>query len=68
MNKVLFDNMSEESSDPISQNDISTCSICGASFSSKLILCPNCGPPFQPSDEPEETGISFKQALLRITI
>jgi hypothetical protein len=44
------------------------CSTCGAKVSSGGLFCRECAPPILPIDEPEETGISFEQALKRIFI
>jgi hypothetical protein len=45
---------------------ISYCSICGAKIFSKEIFCFECGVPDLPEKEPEEAGISFLQAIIRI--
>ena len=42
------------------------CSVCGAKIFPKSIFCFDCGPPDLPKKEPEETGISLEQALVRI--
>ena len=44
------------------------CATCGAKVSSGGLFCRECAPPILPIDEPEETGISFEQALKRIFI
>jgi hypothetical protein len=44
------------------------CATCGAKVSSGGLFCRECAPPVLPIDEPEETGISFEQALKRIFI
>ena len=45
---------------------ISYCSVCGAKIFSKNIFCFKCGLPGLPDKEPEEAGISFLQAIIRI--
>ena len=45
---------------------ISYCSVCGAKIFSKKIFCSKCGLPDFPEKEPEEAGISFLQAIVRI--
>ena len=45
----------------------SFCSICGAKILPGRIFCFECGPPDPPKKEPEETGISLEQAVMRIT-
>ncbi len=47
---------------------ISYCSVCGAKIFSKKIFCSECGLPELPDKEPEEAGISFLQAIMRIGI
>ena len=47
-------------------NPTSFCSVCGAKILSKSIFCFECGPPSPPTKEPEETGISLEQAVVRI--
>ena len=42
------------------------CSVCGAKIFSKKIFCFECGLPDLPEKEPEEAGISFLQAIIRI--
>ena len=44
------------------------CATCGAKVSSGGLFCRECAPPILPIDEPEETGISFEQAITRIFI
>ena len=44
----------------------SFCSICGAKILPKKIFCFECGPPDPLKKEPEETGISLEQAVVRI--
>ena len=48
-------------------NSTSFCSVCGAKILSKSIFCFECGPPSPPTKEPEETGISLEQAVVRIS-
>jgi len=45
---------------------ISYCSVCRAKIFSKDIFCFKCGLPSLPEKEPEEVGISFLQAIIRI--
>jgi len=52
---------SEESKPP------SFCSVCGAKILPKKNFCFECGPPDPLKKEPEETGISLEQAVVRIT-
>ena len=47
-------------------NSTSFCSVCGAKILPKSIFCFECGPPSPPTKEPEETGISLEQAVVRI--
>ena len=47
-------------------NPNSFCSVCGAKILPKTIFCFECGPPSPPTKEPEETGISLEQAVVRI--
>jgi len=42
------------------------CSVCGAKILPKKIFCFECGPPDPLKKEPEETGISLEQAVVRI--
>ena len=51
---------SEESKPP------SFCSVCGAKILPEKIFCFECGPPDPLKKEPEETGISLEQAVVRI--
>jgi hypothetical protein len=44
----------------------SLCSVCGTKISQGTIFCFECGLPDLPKKEPEETGISLKQAVIRI--
>ena len=44
----------------------SFCSVCGVKILPKSIFCFECGPPDLPTKEPEEIGISLKQAVMRI--
>ena len=46
----------------------SFCSVCGAQILPKTIFCFECGPPDLPKKEPEETGISLEQAVIRIGV
>ena len=45
----------------------SFCSVCGAKILPEKIFCFECGPPDPLKKEPEETGISLEQAVVRIT-
>ena len=47
-------------------NPTSFCSVCGAKILPKTIFCFECGPPDSLKKEPEETGISLEQAVVRI--
>ena len=44
----------------------SFCSVCGAKILPKKFFCFECGPPGPLKKEPEETGISLEQAVVRI--
>ena len=44
----------------------SFCSVCGAKILPEKIFCFECGPPDPLKKEPEETGISLEQAVVRI--
>ena len=44
----------------------SFCSVCGAKILPKKNFCFECGPPDPLKKEPEETGISLEQAVVRI--
>jgi len=44
------------------------CATCGAKVLSNGLFCRQCDPPMLPINEPEEIGISFEQALIRIFI
>jgi len=44
----------------------SLCSVCGAKILPKKNFCFECGPPDPLKKEPEETGISLEQAVVRI--
>ena len=46
----------------------SFCSVCGAKILPKKIFCFECGLPDLPKKEPEETGISLEQAVIRIGV
>jgi len=45
---------------------IAFCAVCDARLPPNAIFCFECDPPLAPAKEPEEIGISFEQALLRI--
>ena len=44
----------------------SVCTVCSAKILSGTIFCFECGLPDLPNKEPEETGISLEQAVMRI--
>ena len=46
----------------------SLCSVCGAKILPGTIFCFKCGLPDLPNKEPEETGISLEQAVMRIGV
>ena len=46
----------------------SFCSVCGAKILPGIIFCFKCGLPDLPKKEPEETGISLEQAIMRIGV
>ena len=46
----------------------SLCSVCGTKISQGTIFCFECGLPDLPKKEPEETGISLEQAVMRIGV
>ncbi len=46
----------------------SSCSVCSAKILPGTIFCFECGLPDLPKKEPEETGISLEQAVMRIGV
>ena len=46
----------------------SLCSVCGTKILPGAIFCFECGLPDLPKKEPEETGISLEQAVIRIGV
>ena len=46
----------------------SLCSVCGAKILPGTIFCFKCGLPDLPNKEPEETGISLEQAIMRMGV
>ena len=46
----------------------SLCSVCGEKILPGTIFCFKCGLPDLPNKEPEETGISLEQAVMRIGV
>ena len=46
----------------------SLCSVCGTKILPGIIFCFECGLPDLPKKEPEETGISLEQAVIRIGV
>jgi len=46
----------------------SLCSVCSAKILPGTIFCLECGLPDLPKKEPEETGISLEQAVMRIGV
>ena len=46
----------------------SLCSVCGTKILSGIIFCFKCGLPDLPEKEPEETGISLEQAIMRMGV
>ena len=46
----------------------SLCSVCSAKILPGTIFCFKCGLPDLPKKEPEETGISLEQAVIRISV
>ena len=46
----------------------SFCSVCGTKILPGIIFCFECGLPDLPKKEPEETGISLEQAVMRIGV
>ena len=46
----------------------SLCSVCGTKILPGIIFCFECGLPDLPKKEPEETGISLEQAVMRIGV
>ena len=46
----------------------SVCTVCSAKILSGTIFCFECGLPDLPNQEPEETGISLEQAVMRIGV
>ena len=68
MGDNLFYKPKSERENLKSQKGISYCAVCNTRLPPKSIFCPECDPPLPPGEEPEETGISFGQALLRIGV
>ena len=68
MSATLFGNLNPEHGNLKIEKRTSYCAVCGSRLPSDAIFCPDCDPPLPPGEEPEETGISFGQALLRIGI
>ncbi len=66
MNDALRDNLNSGNEDPNGLGYTEYCAVCQTRLSPKTMFCPVCDPPSPPDIEPEEQGISFDQALLRI--
>ena len=68
MSETLLDNLNSGRKKSKINKLISYCAVCESRLPPGAIFCPDCDPPLPPGEEPEETGISFGQALLRIGI
>ena len=68
MSDPLFGNVKPERGNSKINKRILYCAICDTRLSPGEVFCPKCDPPLPPGEEPEEIGISFSQALLRIGI
>ena len=68
MNDSLFGNLNSELDGLKSKKSILFCAVCDARIPPGSIFCLECDPPLPPGVEPEETGISFEQALLRMCV
>lgn len=68
MSDALFQNFSSKQEERKIKKHNSYCAVCDTRLSPDAIFCLVCDPPLPPGVEPEETGISFRQALLRILI
>ena len=66
MSDSLFGNLNSELDGLKSKKSILFCAVCDARIPPGSIFCLECDPPLPPGVEPEETGISFEQALLRM--
>ena len=66
MDDTLIGNLHSDQGDSKEPIHIVYCEVCHARLSPKGMFCPECDPPLPPGDEPEETGTTFQQALLRI--
>lgn len=66
MNDSLIGNLRSGPGDSEESEGIAYCTECHARLSPRGVFCPECDPPLPPGGEPEETGISFGQAMLRI--
>ena len=68
MRDSLFGNLNSELESSKSKKTILFCAVCDARMSPGSIFCLECDPPLPPGVEPEETGISFEQALMRMCV
>ena len=68
MSDALFQNISSTREEQKFKKNNSHCATCDTRLSPGAIFCLVCDPPLSPSMAPEEVGISFRQAMLRIAI
>lgn len=68
MSDTLFGYLNSEQGDPKNMKSVSYCAVCESELPPDAIFCPDCDPPLLPGEAPEECGISFGQALLRIGV
>ena len=68
MRDSLFGNLNSALESSKSKKTILFCAVCDARMPPDSIFCLECDPPLPPGVEPEETGISFEQALLRMCV
>ena len=68
MSDSIFENLDLKRKGLKVKKSISYCAVCDTRLSPGAFFCPECDPPLPPGEEPEESGISLVQALLRIGI
>ncbi len=66
MNDTLIGNLRPDKGDSKVPECVECCTVCHSRLSPDGMFCPVCDPPLPPGEEPEEKGISFEQALIRI--
>ena len=67
MSNTLTGNLRPDGEDPNGERDVAYCDFCNTQLPPSGLFCPDCGPPFSPGKEPEETGTTPDQAFLRIS-